>query len=434
MFEAFKNHIEINFPHLKNKSSLLACSGGVDSMVLASLFYKLRLPFVLAHCNFKLRGEASDGDEKLVRDFATSNKIKFISTSFDTIGYINKNKVSLQVGARELRYNWFAKVMEEERLETLVTAHHADDNLETFLINLSRGTGLEGLTGIPEKTESISRPLLPFSRIEILEFAKQYAISWREDASNKETKYLRNQIRHDLAPLLKDLNPSFLENFKKTQFFLNQSADILNDRISYLKKKLFIVEREDVKIKVENLLNLHPLEGYLYHLFNEYGFTTIRDLVQLTKSGSGKELQSKSHRLLRDREHLILTKIDDKGSNSYLIHEGVHLISEPISLKMELVREIQERDANILYVDKNSLKYPLEVRRWKNGDYFYPFGMKGKKKVSKFFKDEKLSRFEKEKQWLLCSGNKVVWIVGLRGDDRFKVTDSTTEILKFSLN
>ena len=434
MFEAFKNHIEINFPHLKNKTSLLACSGGVDSMVLAYLFCKLKLPVVLAHCNFKLRGEASDRDEKLVKDFATSSNIKFISTYFDTIGYINQNKVSLQVGARELRYNWFMKLMKEEQLETVVTAHHADDNLETFLINLSRGTGLDGLTGIPEKTETISRPLLPFSRIEILEFAKQHAISWREDASNKETKYLRNQIRHDLVPLLKNLSPSFLENFRKTQFFLNQSADILNDRLYYLKKKLFSLEEESVKVKVENLLDLHPLEGYLYHLFNEYGFTTTKDLVQLTKSDSGKELQSKTHRLLRDREHLILKKIDDAVNKSYLIAEDARLISEPISMKMELVREMQEKECNVLYVDKNSLKYPLEVRHWENGDYFYPFGMKGKKKVSKFFKDEKLSRFKKEKQWLLCSDNKIVWIVGLRGDDRFKVTDSTKEILKFSLD
>nr|WP_245224667.1 tRNA lysidine(34) synthetase TilS [Pseudozobellia sp. WGM2] len=413
---------------------IVAASGGVDSMVMMDLCATLKLDFAVAHCNFRLRGAESDADEKLVSDVAASNNKFLFVTHFDTIGYLNKNKLSLQVGARQLRYEWFADIMSESGINTLVTAHHADDSLETFLINLSRGTGIDGLSGIPEKTDFISRPLLQFSRQQILDHAKERGLQWREDASNKDTKYLRNKIRHQLVPTLKELSPNFLDNFKSTQKYLSQTAEIVKERVAYLKNNLFVKKNGVVHISIEELDKLHPLEGYLYALFQEYGFTEIKDLVQLTKTISGKELISKTHRLIKDRGELLLTEMTIENNVEYSLEADQFELSNPISLTIKEVEELDEIGEHILYVDKDALNYPLTIRNWQNGDYFHPLGMRGKKKLSKYFKDEKVDILTKEQQWLLCSQNEIVWVIGRRADERFKVTDKTKKILKFILN
>jgi len=433
VLEEFKKHITAHLPKLKEQEFLLACSGGIDSMVLAHLCQASSLNFSIAHCNFELRGQESHQDEAFVRATATAYKKKIYVTNFDTIGYMNKNKVSLQIAARELRYTWFSKILTEHAIATLVTAHHADDLIETFLINLSRGTGIEGLTGIPEKTAHISRPLLPFSRAQIVAYAQKEKIVWREDQSNKETKYLRNNIRHKIVPLLKELHPTFLTNFLHTQSYLGQTNEIVVQHIAEVRTSLFEQDEELFKIEITALQNLSPYTAYVYHLFKPYGFSDAAAILNLCGSLTGKEIYSKTHRLLKDRDFLLLQALSPEISETYVIQKDQEHCIFPVSLKIEPVDTLTTTSSTTLYVDEATLNFPLTVRKWKTGDYFYPLGMQGAKKLSKFYKDEKYSRIAKEAQWLLCSEDQIVWVIGKRADNRFKVSEKTKQILKFKL-
>jgi tRNA(Ile)-lysidine synthase len=391
------------------------------------------LDFALAHCNFGLRGKESEKDEVFVRELASTLKKDFYVAHFNTDNYIKKNKVSLQMAARDLRYDWFHRIMGEKGIPTLVTAHHADDDLESFFINLSRGTGIDGLTGIPEKTDTLSRPLLKFDREQIMAYALKYGIAWREDASNKGTKYLRNKIRHMIVPILKELHPSFLDSFQATQDHLQQTAQIARDHITLLKGSLFKQEGDTVHIPVAQLRELSPQKAYLHALFKDYGFVEWKEIAALLEAMGGKELLSKTHRLVKHRDRLILGKISDTIAQEYPIRETDTFLEEPLRISIEEVDRMGETAKNILYVDKERLIYPLIVRKWKKGDYFYPFGMRGRKKVGKFFKDERMDLFSKENQWLLCSGGEIVWVLGKRADDRFKVAPITERILKIKI-
>jgi len=430
VLENFSNHIDQNFPHLRDGKFILACSGGIDSVVLAHLCFSSKMDFTIAHCNFKLRGLESDKDEEHVRVMAAAFAKDIFVTSFDTHGYIAKHKTNLQIAARDLRYKWFSELMKGNNIKTLVTAHHADDSLETFLINLSRGTGIEGLTGIPSLTANISRPLLRFSRSEIVAYAEDQDLKWREDASNENTKYLRNNIRHNIIPKLKELNPNFLSNFLKTQEYLGQTQEISATHIRHLRRGLFSKVGEVEKVKVASLLALNPTRAYLFHFFRDFGFTQWEDIFGLLGANSGKEVHSNTHRLLKDRDFLLLKPKEQEDTKVFNIEERQEVLTEPISLKFSKVKSIGESFPKAIYVDKEKLKYPLTVRKCEKGDYFYPLGMLGKKKVSKYFKDEKMDIFAKENQWLLCSGHDIVWIIGKRADDRFKITEKTKEILK----
>ncbi|EAR00233.1 tRNA lysidine(34) synthetase TilS [Maribacter sp. HTCC2170] len=434
MLNEFREHIENHFPELLQSRFLLACSGGLDSVVLAHLCSELGLDFSLAHCNFKLRDIESDKDERFVKELAEILKVPCFVICFDTLEYANEQGVSIQMAARKMRYEWFKSLKKQHSIKTLVTAHHADDNIETFLINLSRGTGIKGLTGIPSKTNEISRPLLAFSRLQIMEYAKQSNIEWREDQSNKETKYLRNKIRHEIVPRLKELHPTFSNNFRITQKYLRQASDISDGHLNQVKAKLFTIEGELIRIPIEPLKVLKPLDAYLYGLFNEYGFTEWEDVKLLLNAMSGKTIYSKTHRLVKDRDELLLSGSMDKVEFNYEIDESTDHIDVPISLSIVSVNNIEETNASVLYVDKETLKYPLVLRKWQKGDYFYPFGMVGRKKVSKYFKDEKLSLIEKDSQWLLCSSQDIIWVVGRRADDRFRVTSKTKKAVKIILN
>ncbi len=433
MLNEFKNHLETNFPKLLSEPFLLACSGGLDSVVLTHLFHNLKLNFSIAHCNFQLRGAESDADEKFVTHLAKKLNIKSHVTHFNTNDYVAKNKVNVQIAARDLRYAWFSELMQENQVGTLVTAHHADDNLETFLINLSRGTGIDGLTGIPAKTDTISRPLLAFSRAQILKYAEAQNLEWREDASNADVKYLRNKIRHEIVPVLKELHPTFLQNFELTQSHLKGANTVLNNHVELLKSRIFEVHNDGFRISIEELAVLHPQSAYLHALLKDYGFTAWTDIVRLLEGLSGKEVRSKTHRLVKDRDFLLLEALAPEVSENFTIEEEQIEITIPIHIEIESVDDLKETGEHILYVDKDSLKYPLVVRKWEKGDYFYPFGMKGRKKLSKYFKDEKVDIISKEKQWLLCSGNEVVWVIGRRSDQRFSVTKKTRQIVKFTI-
>lgn len=433
MLAEFKTHIKNNFSNLQEGKFLLACSGGLDSVVLAHLCNVTQLNFDIAHCNFQLRGAESIGDKEFVSDLADKLNKKIYITNFDTASYVLNNKVNIQIAARELRYTWFTEIMQQNEINTLVTAHHADDNLETFVINLSRGTGIDGLTGIPEKTDTISRPLLYFSRAAILAYAEAESLVWREDSSNTETKYLRNKIRHEIVPLLKELHPTFLDNFKKTSSYLGDANQLLNNHVELLKSRCFETTAGGFRIPIQELMVLRPLKGYLHALLHDYGFTAWNDILKLLNGMSGKEIRSKTHRLLKDREYLLLEKIQMESASLYAIQEGQTEIKIPFHMDITEVRVMKEIGKNILYLDKGTLKYPLTVRKWEKGDYFYPFGMTGKKKLSKYFKDEKIDVIAKERQWLLCSGGAIIWVIGKRADQRFSVTERTKQILKFTI-
>ena len=433
MLEKFKTHIADTFQNLQEQPFLLACSGGIDSVVMTHLCTECKLDFSIAHCNFQLRGEDSLKDESFVRILAEQlNKTIYI-THFDTKGYIEQHKTSVQIAARNLRYTWFGEIVATYNLGAIVTAHHLDDNLETFLINLSRGTGIDGLTGIPEKTATLSRPLLKFSREEIFAYAKINKLVWREDFSNNDTKYLRNKIRHKIVPLLKTLNPSFLYNFQRTQTYLNEVSAINDTHIKFLRTKLFTKEDNFSKIAITSIQQLFPLKAYIYALFNAYGFTEWDNVVALLSATTGKEVRSETHRLVKHREHLLLQELSIVNTVSYIIKKEAVTVKIPVALTIRQVSTIGKTAKNILYIDKKTLKYPLVVRKWQKKDYFYPIGMRGKKTVSKYFKDEKLNIISKEEQWLLCSGAAIVWIIGKRADKRFTVSKKTKEILKFTL-
>ena len=410
----------------------MACSGGLDSVVLAYVCKKASLDITLAHCNFSLRGKESDEDEIFVQQLAKELGVEFVSTTFDTKQEMVTTGGSIQMVARKLRYEWFETVLQERELDYVLTAHHADDALETFVINLSRGTGIDGLSGIPSKYGNVVRPLLPFSREELAVFARDNNLRWREDSSNSDTKYLRNQIRKEIVPRLKELHPTFLDNFLSTQTFLTQSKTVLEYTFDEVRDKLFKKDGEGFQINVKKLKSLQPLEAYLYGLFNSYGFTAWDDIKSLLDAGSGKEIHSPTHRLLKDRDSLFLQPGKVKSERVYSIEEDIEHIHKPITLVLETATNLEKSGENMAFFDKEKLNYPLTLRKWKKGDYFYPLGMQGKKKLSKFFKDEKMDVFSKENQWLLCDGEKIVWVIGKRTDERYKIDGNTSQILKIT--
>jgi len=435
MHKAFKDHIDEHMPRLGERPFFIACSGGLDSVVLAHLCHNLGMQFTLVHCNFKLRGAESDEDETFVRHLADIWGVPVLVKAFNVQGHIKTHGGSVQMAARELRYAWFYELLENTGHDTLLTAHHADDALETFLINLSRGSGLDGLRGIPMEHNGVWRPLLPFSRKTMLRYATDNGLQWREDSSNADTKYLRNQIRHKVVPAVKELHPTFLDNFLQTQQYLQDSSQMLENHIEVLRAQLFQEhhEGEPIPISIPALRKLHPLKSYLFQLFKPYGFTNGTDMVQLLNSISGKQLRSKTYRLIRDREVLLLVAKQPLDSGTHAIHPHDSSITTPMPMTIDEVTALGETAQNVLYVDKEKLNYPLVLRKWQKGDYFYPLGMQGGKKLSKFFKDEKMDMLTKESQWLLCSGDDIVWVVGRRADERFKVNTTTKTILKFSL-
>jgi len=435
MLNKFQNHINQNFSFIKNKKLLLATSGGLDSMVMVDLFDKLPYEIAMAHCNFQLRGLESFEDQSFVQNYAENNEISLFVTQFDTENFAKDYKLSTQVAARELRYNWFYELLETKKFNYILTAHHADDNLETFLIHLVRGTGLDGLTGIPSHNDKILRPLLVFSRQEIEQYANENNIAWREDSSNASDKYLRNKIRHNLVPILKELNTDFLPSFQKTQKYLNESQTMAEDASIMVYQQVAKEQGDEVYFDLNQLKKLPNYTSYLYHWLNEFGFSAWEDIYDLVESQSGKQVFSNEFRLLKDRNFLILSpqKIEDE-LEEYFIDKSQKEVKIPINLSFCNIDDISIASNATIFVDEDKLQFPLVLRHWKEGDYFEPFGMEGKsKKLSKFFKDEKLTLIEKENVWLLCSANLIVWVVGFRQDERFKIQKTTNHRLKIQL-
>ncbi len=433
MLTKFQNHIEHNFPQLKDKKLLLAVSGGIDSMVLLDLFYKLRFEICVVHCNFQLRGKESNGDEMLVREICQDRYIPYFIETFDTLEFAKINKLSIQLAARKLRYDWFQEII-SHGFDYVLTAHHLDDSVETFLINFTRGTGLEGLTGIPAQNGNIIRPLLPFSREESENYAQANQIQWREDSSNASDKYFRNKLRHDIVPTLKELNTGFLDSFQNTLHHLQQAESLVNDASKLVYEKVVEVNENQLDIHLKPLLEFQNYKAYLYQWLKAYGFSAWNDIYDLVEAQSGKQVFSETHILLKDREKLILSerKSTDK-SEVFIIESLDSKVNIPLKLRFYKGVNIFETHSNCIFVDESKLKFPLTIRKWQEGDYFYPSGMNGKKKLSKYFKDEKYSLLDKENQWLLCSEDQIVWVIGKRADNRFTSKETTHNSIKIVL-
>ena len=435
MEKLFLDNIENNFPSLLSNRFIISVSGGLDSIVLLHLCRKLKLNFVIAHCNFKLRGEESDSDEKFVKKIAKKFKVEFYSKSFNTKELLVSTNKSVQMIARDLRYQWFDKLSEELEVNYVLTAHHLDDNVETVLINLIRGTGINGLLGIPEVNNKVCRPLLIFSKDQLKSYAVKNKITYREDSSNEKKDYLRNKIRLDVIPELKKINSALLETFSKTSQKLQQSKLIVDDKIKDVINEISFNKGEELFFEIDKIKNLSNIDAYIYEIFKEYNFTQWNDIIDLLDSQSGKEIISKSHRLLKDRQYLILTKKNELDETSVIIKNTNEETKISIgTIIFSKVDKIDVKNPYSVFLDSTRLKFPLRIRNVMPGDYFYPYGMDGKKKVSKYLKDQKVSKYEKEKTLILeTSKNEIVWLIGMRLDNRFSVTSETKEIMKIEL-
>ena len=435
MLQKFKQHLHQNFPFLEDSKLLIAISGGIDSVVLAHLCSQLNLNFSLCHCNFNLRGQESDDDEAFVTSLAKTLKTLVYTTSFETEKYATKNKVSIQVAARDLRYTWFYKLLDANQYDYVLTAHNTNDNLETFIINLTRGSGLEGFTGIPSVNQKSVRPLLAFSRDDITLFAIKNGIVWREDRSNASIKYVRNKVRHKVIPILKELNPHVLESFQNTIEYLNESQSIINDALKNITANVVSYENDVLKISCKEIDKLSNKKAYLYQLLQGYGFTAWNDIVDLISAQPGKQIFSNTHRLLKDRNFLILTTINKSQSikGPILIDQKVSKITNPIKLTIQNTDDYTSKNKEQIIIDKDLVNYPLSLKKWHHGDAMYPTGMKGSKKISQLFKDNKLSLLDKEKIWILADAkDHIIWVIGLRQDRRYLANKTSKNRLKIS--
>lgn len=421
---------------LPARKTLLAVSGGLDSMAMASLFLRLGWPFEIAHINYTLRGKDSDDDEMFVKKWAGDNSIKCHTTTIDGKALAESSGVSLQMAARDFRYEWLENTRQKCQCSYIATAHHTNDALETLLLNLVRGTGIAGLHGIHPKVGHLIRPMMFASREEIAEFAKAADISFRNDSSNQELKYTRNKIRHEVVPVLKEINPKLEETIQSNIEAFRAVEHLYLKEISALKKALIEKRKNDWYVPFRKLLPLKYPAHYLYECLRDFGFTfhDAAQALEMYKSQSGKMILSQSHRIIKHGNFLIITSRTNEASTFISVQEGVKNITFPEG-KLQLQKvpgKIFKKSGNKknVYVDAACLSYPLTLRPWKPGDYFYPFGMRKKKKISDFLTDEKIPVHDKERIWVLCSGERIAWVIGQRLDDRFKVENTHKEIVR----
>jgi len=439
MFEEFKSYIISNKLLRKNDRILLAVSGGIDSMVMSHLFIRLGTDTGIAHCNFSLRGVESDLDEELVKDFACKNGIPFYSIRFNTLEHASSNGISVQMAARELRYEWFEKTRFENSYRLTAVAHNLNDNIETMLINLTRGTGLTGLSGMRPSANMIIRPLLFASRQGIEKYCIENRVPFREDKSNAETKYTRNKIRHLVIPVLKEINPSVEVTLNETAARLAGIDEIVSEYIESIRSGASFKKGTTTIFNVENLKKHQKSRALIYELFSPYNVTdsVLTGLIRLISGGTGKQLYTKTHRILRNREEIIVTPLGTDYQENIEIacvedFQRVPGIKSAIEIDVRPGYRISRRKY-ITCIDSDKIEYPLVIRGWKKGDLFYPLGMNNRKKLSDYFIDSKFSVMKKEKVLILESAEQIVWLIGERLDERFKVTPSTSRILKIEL-
>lgn len=439
MLIKFQAFIESNKLVNKTERILLGISGGIDSVCMFHLFRQLEYPIGIAHCNFLLRGEESDQDELFVKNLAEKFDIPFFSTQFNTKEISESEGISIQMAARDLRYEWFEEIRSKYSYDYIAIAHNRDDVIETFLINLTRGSGIKGFTGIKSKTGNIIRPLLFAARKEILEYLHSSNYNFREDSSNSSVKYCRNLIRHEIIPLFEQINPRFRETMIENILRLQDTETIYLDYIEHNRTSVFKEEEHRIFINLKKLNELTPLSSFLFEFLKPFGFskTQITDIEESLDKTPGKQFYSLTHRLIKDRTDLILEEISSVNDRKFYIDAETIMINKPLILKfskLELKVDFNITNSNLIGLfDLDQIVFPLILRKWQKGDYFMPLGMKNLKKLSDFFIDNKLSIFDKENTWILESNNKIVWILGYRIDERFKITKNTKDILKVEI-
>ncbi len=436
ILERFNDFVSANHLLQKDQPVLAAVSGGVDSVVLCMLLLKSGFKFGIAHCNFKLRGKDSDDDQRFVETLAAELKAPFFAAEFDTRQYAAEKGVSIEMAARELRYQWLEEIRKANGCHKTATAHHRDDSIETVLLNLVKGTGISGLHGIMPKRGKIIRPMLSFSKEEILDFAKNNNLEYRQDHTNLESVYQRNILRNKVIPELKSINPNFLETFSGNIEKFRDAEAIYKYGLELLKKKMTEKRGEEWYMPVKKLLMHEAGKTVLYEILKDFGFgeKQVAQIHEGLSGDPGKQYFSDNFRIIKDRDFLIIANKAEENSGLVMIEQ----IRKPVKLsdgelKFHLMpgsKFNEDSREDTAYVDYSKLQFPLTLRRWKTGDYFYPLGLDKKKKLSDFFTDIKLSVLEKEKAWVLLTGEKIVWVVGRRIDERFKVTERTRETLK----
>ncbi|MEO9003572.1 MAG: tRNA lysidine(34) synthetase TilS [Ginsengibacter sp.] len=479
--EFIKNIHQQNFIH-KNDYLLVAVSGGADSVALCELCFQAGLHFEIAHCNFQLRGEESDRDEQFVRQLGEKYWTKVFVKKFDTQEYAKENKISVQVAARELRYKWFDRILKEEPdiddpvtvgsnqasdpgaqlsdlksqeiipstvsqpsgLRRLLTAHHANDNVETLLMNFFKGTGIKGLQGILPKQGQIIRPLLFAKKEEIIIFINENNLKFVEDSSNSSDKYTRNYFRHQLIPSIQKVFPQAEANLINNIERFNEIEILYQQSIALHKHILLEQKGNEMHIPVLKLLKSKPLRTIIYEIIKDYSFTAHQtdEVIHLLISDTGKFISSATHRIFKNRKWLIIAPVKNLNSNNILIYqediESSNLVDFELGkLKFKIHRNWNETplvSSEIAILDSKNISFPLMLRKWKQGDYFYPLGMAAKKKLSKFFIDQKMSMTEKEKIWVIESNKRILWVIGKRIDDRFKITNKTESALFIYFN
>ncbi len=433
MLEDFKNYIHQKNLFEPDHKVLLAVSGGIDSVVMCHLFHSASCNFAIAHCNFGLRGLESDGDEDLVRQISINYGVPFYNTKFDTITYARENKLTIQVAARNLRIGWLEQVVSSGGFTCYATAHHQDDNIETFFLNLIRGTGIKGLRGIQPKNGLLIHPLLFSGRKQIEDYALKHELTFREDSSNKQNYYRRNKLRNIIIPELLIIQPDFKKIMIRNINKLNQVERIYTEKIRDLKKQYTRNDNNSILIDHKSILTTESAKLYLVAILEEYGFneSICLKIIESGKKQSGRKFFSEKYILTIERDFLQITEQNllEPEKEVFTIQENDPVIYNPIKMTTSTLNrdEISSliTDKNRVFFDKQRLRFPLTLRRWKNGDYFYPFGLGGRKKLSDFFIDQKFSDRQKQQTWLLCSGNNIIWIVGQRSDERYKITPST---------
>ncbi|MEZ4947719.1 MAG: tRNA lysidine(34) synthetase TilS [Cyclobacteriaceae bacterium] len=414
---------------------LLAVSGGIDSMVMLHLFHQVGYKIGVAHCNFQLRGAASDEDERLVKQTCEQLNIPFHAIRFETNNYAAVNRFSTQMAARELRYAWFREVMQAHTYHKLATAHHLNDNLETTLLNFVRGTGISGIKGIPPTTDNIIRPLLAFTKKELVDYASDHQLTWREDASNATDDYDRNQLRHQVIPKLQELNPALEDTFKRTNQRLQGAAAVFQLGLSHLRQLFVREEKNRITISTDLLQHIAFPEVVLWELLKDYGFnhTQCADAVAAADQ-SGKIFHSASHQLTIDRNTWIVSPLATELSPTAIQATDKKVTLGAWQLTLETTTNSSfSTDPATAQLDASKITFPLTWRKWKEGDTFAPLGMDNQKKLSNFFIDAKVPRADKDVATVLESNGNIIWVVGYRIDNRYKITAQTKDVLQLTL-
>jgi tRNA(Ile)-lysidine synthase len=450
-----------NLFSLKDKL-ILAVSGGVDSVVLCELCHQAGYDFAIAHCNFKLRGRESERDKEFVKNLANKYEVAFHLKEFDTEKFASENKMSIQEAARALRYEWFEELINGDPIAIgwstvnkadqknshhlffaihLLTAHHADDNAETVLMNFCRGTGLHGLTGIPVSYGHIRRPLLCFTKEELLQFAKENNLDFVEDTSNLSSKYTRNLFRNEIIPAIGKVFPQVKQNLVDNISRFSEIEKLYRIAVADVKNKLLKLKGAEWHIPVKQLMSYHN-RALIYEIIADFGFTEkqIDEVIKLAGSESGKYIDSPAflYRIIKHRHWLIISPVSTAEAATIIIEEkdkSVLFGNGMLQFEQLQTSNCKPQTSNdSACLDAKNIRFPLILRKWKTGDYFYPLGMKKKKKLARFFIDQKLSKSDKEKVWVLESDRRILWVIGYRIDERFKVTEKTNSILKITLH